>query len=451
LAQIAQTQSVQYPLVQYNKNIATSLNHDDPFVISKTIAFDVNRNSYYDHLTIHENVSSTIFPGGIAGGVQLVRGDRDQQHDFLVLVRISSSSEEALDLVSISNETQTVYVNSTVSAPSPSTSEPKDEFSIAIDIIIFVKPGVLQFGTTTIWTSNLNIDIRQDLYFETYHMYLYATQGSITGIESFAFTAHEISISIEHGSILGNWSLPSSISLTTDTGDIDIALVPKRWSSGPWTKGNLTALAKTGDIAIRMPLEENRLSLRNGTTRIEAHKGSITGTFVHGSVTSLLAYNSITATLLPYWAFYEWEGIQHNHITTSASHGNTTIEVLPPIIDTYYKINPLFFSISRHIQSSDAPPSPLLHMNVTYPGQWGGTATGHAGFGGLVYVSGEDFEEIEKNVSVVRVERRPLGSELWFEVEMGIAELRLEGCDVLGCGFSKGLEMNMDQVEGGLE
>jgi hypothetical protein len=54
-----------------------------------------------------------------------------------------------------------------------------------------------------------------------------------------------------------------------------------------------------------MPLERGRLSLRSGTTQIQAHKGSITERFVHGAVTSLEAYNSINATILPYWAFRE--------------------------------------------------------------------------------------------------------------------------------------------------
>lgn len=167
-------------------------------------------------------------------------------------------------------------------------------------------------------------------------------------MESLDFTAHEIIISTGNGSILGNWSLPASISLSTDNGNIDIDLVPKQWPWGPSTGGDVVALAKTGDIAMRMPLERGRLSLRNGTTRIQAHKGSITGRFVYGVVMSLEAYGSINATILPYWAFREWAGIQHDFITTDSWHGSTTVEVLPPIIDSYYRINPLFFAVSQH-------------------------------------------------------------------------------------------------------
>ena len=229
-------------------------------------------------------------------------------------------------------------------------------------------------------------------------------------MESLDSTAHEIIISTGNGSFLGNWSLPASTSLNTDNGNIDIDLAPKQWSWGPSTGGDVVALAKTGDIAMRMPLEHGRLSLRNETTRIQAHKGSITRRFVHGAVTSLEAYDSINATSLPYWAFHEWAGIQHNFITTDSWHGSTTVEVLPPIIDSYYKINSLFFAASRHKPGSWVSPlSPVLCMKLTYPGEWGGTVVGHSSFGGVVYISGEDFEELKKNLSTVKVQRRPVG------------------------------------------
>ena len=147
------------------------------------------------------------------------------------------------------------------------------------------------------------------------------------------------------------------------------------------------------------------------------------------AVTSLEAYDSINATILPYWAFHEWAGIQHNFITTNSWHGSTTVEVLSPIIDSYYKINHLFFAVSRHKQGSWVPPlSPVLHTELTYPGERGGTAVGHSSFGGVVYISGEDFEELKRNLSTVMVQRRPVGSDLRFEANMGIAELHLNAC-----------------------
>lgn len=110
----------------------------------------------------------------------------------MVLVQVSSSSEEALKFVSINNNTYTVYVDSTSTTPPTHSSEPLD---LGIDIISFVRPHVLQSSRTDVWTANLDIDIWQDLWFETNDMSLTSVQGTITGTESLAFTAHKISIS----------------------------------------------------------------------------------------------------------------------------------------------------------------------------------------------------------------------------------------------------------------
>ena len=67
-------------------------------------------------------------------------------------------------------------------------------------------------------------------------------------------------------------------------------------------------------------------------------------------------------------------------------------------------------------------------MKLTYPGEWGGTAAGHSSFGGVVYIGGEDFEELKRNLSTVKVQRRPVVSDLRFEADMGITELYLNAC-----------------------
>jgi hypothetical protein len=409
--------------LQGNQDVQIS----DWFTLSKIYSFDININRYDDHLTIYENVSSLDFPSGINGGLKFAAGEVNQAHSFIVLVQISSSSSEALDLISISNDTYSVSVTSTQSSnPSPLPNDP-----VTLDIIIFTRPHSLQFGHTTISTTNLPITIWPDLYFETYHLQLSSKFGSITGSESWQFVAHEIDVSTYHGDILGNWALPGSISLTATNGSISIELIPKQWSSGPYTAGSLFAFAGAGDIDIRMPLQCEALSLRNGTSVIEAPRGSISGTFVHGAVTSLKAYKSINATIKPYWAFYEWSGIQHNFITTTSLHGNTSIIVLPPRIEPYYKINPLWFSVSKHVQGTGL----AQVMQLTYPGEWGGVATGYSGFGARIEVSGEDFEEVERSEKGVKVQRPPKSSELYFEADVGRAELRLNACEVPGCGY----------------
>ena len=51
-------------------------------------------------------------------------------------------------------------------------------------------------------------------------------------------------------------------------------------------------------------------------------------------------------------------------------------------------------------------------------------------------MSGEDFKEVERTYKIVKIERRPLGSELYFEIDMGMAELHLNLCS-LRCMWPK--------------
>ena len=144
-------------------------------MISKEFFFDIDRSHFVDHFAIEENLNSTLFPGGITGGVRYARGDVDQKHSFVVLVQASSSSEETLSYLFIGN-TYTVFVDS--SGP----SAPVDVLQIQLEIIVFVKPHSLQFGPTKVHAANVDIEIWEGLYFETYNMQLISLQGFIIGV-----------------------------------------------------------------------------------------------------------------------------------------------------------------------------------------------------------------------------------------------------------------------------
>ncbi|CAI6331786.1 unnamed protein product [Periconia digitata] len=435
-AQLAQTQSAQYPLLP-NQREAAPLPHDeDRFMITKTVFFEVNPEDRPNDVAIHENISSTIFPRGVTGGIEFVPGEWGQQHKLTALVRLSSNNEIALNLVSIRNDTRNLFVDS-ASVPSPSLDSTLAlDPALKVDIVVFIKPQTFRLRKTHVSTVNLNIQFFQDIWFETYYLTLSAVNGFITGLQSPRFMVQDINITSHHGPILGNWSLSASASFTTLTNNIYVNLFPTLWSAGPYTTANIFAQSEKGNIDIRMPFEPDKLSLRNGSSIIETRQGSITGTLVHCGETVLKAGNEIDVKLLPYWAFYNREVVMpHNYITTESGDGNTTVEVLPPVYHRYYKMNPLFFAVSRHVQGDVVSGNEYRRMKLVYPGQWGGVATGYAGGGGNVDIRGKDFEEVERNGSVVQVERRPLGSQLWFEADAGSAELVLEPCYEVGCGF----------------
>src|SRR3569833_1717269 len=424
----------QLPLIEASVDNVQSAGK--PFTRERVFEFDINWRSMRssDYFVIDERVRSSSFSGEMGGGVKLVPGHASQQNDTIILDRVTSSDEQALDTIAIESRNDTyhgVYITSVDTAAPPNHGP-----DLAIDIFVFIKPQTLQFAATSIQTANLNIEIWPDLRFETYDMYLWSGK-SVAGLGTYwdllvFFIAFILWISTIDGPIKGNWSLPSSVTFETVSGNVDVDLFPKQWSAGPSTTGDLSARSRQGNVTIRMPLESGKRSLRNGTTRVEAPNGHISGTFVHSTITSLVALGSINVTLLPYSAFSATGNVQLNYITTESKQGNTSLKVLEPVIDSYYKINPLFFTVSRHHLGSGQN----NNMWISYPGQWGGTAVGR---GRSISITGGDFEVVETNSTYMKATRRPLGSDLLFTSEANPAELVLEECKVLDCGWPAAL------------
>ena len=347
------------------------------------------------------------------GTIRLSRGDPEQQHNFMIGVDIAGSSQQAIDSVvwRIDSEHNAMYLRC-VEFPSIDDTNADWDATIRLDVTVFVKPHTLQFGEFSIGADFLDIEIDEGLSFETYHMSLFSTQGNIHGKEIQEFTAHEISVVSTNGSITGNWSLPAQIKLRTGGWNsldrpIDISLVPKMWSSGPSTQGIVSAETQGGDIDIRMPLKDN-LSLRNMSINIHSQLGSISCSLVTGYITSLSTLSgTIDATLLPYYALQDV-----STLITSTAAGHTKVHVLPPIIDSYYQVNPLKNTKSEHSTTSGA-------LKLRYPMQWAGAALGLSETGS-VGIEGDRFNTIvqEGHMVVARTDDE-IASRLDFSTTTG--------------------------------
>lgn len=388
---------------------------------NRDLRFGFGEGTYMDPFTLTEDIDAQLFADGVNGMISVATGSSTQEHNFEVLVRISSStSESVLDTVLVEVAGQVINLRALAPPPSSERQQPEKRPDIKVKVAILVRPHTLQFGLTNIDTKNLDIKLWPGLDFETYHLNLHTSLGSVTSSEVNLFTAHEINIEAYSASITGTWSLPSSISFTSVNGDIDVDLIPKRWSTGPWTRGDLKATTQIGDISIRMPLQRDQLALRNYTAQLSTVVGSIRAELVHGALTDLMTYiGDINATLLTHWAFAEWQGVQHNYIRTDVTQGSTYIDVLPSVDVDFYVPRPLCFAVSRHRVAEG-------NMELAYPRDWCGTAAGVAEEGTLE-IEGEDFEVIETREKwAKRVQRRPLGSDLGFLVKKGDGKLILK-------------------------
>jgi hypothetical protein len=406
---------------------STHVHHDQILNYTKRelVHFDIDELAYAPvsaaaSITESLSICQYSYAWNATGRVRFAAGDPQQPYNFMVGVDLAGSSQQAIDSVvwPIHSKFNSMYIRCVEFRPEDEAITDWDA-TIHVDVTVFVKPHTLQFGEFKVTTGVLDIEIDKGLTYETYHMHLYSREGDIYGKEIQDFTAHDISAVAQSGSITGNWSLPGKIVLQTggrnprDKG-IDIDLAPKMWSSGPSTQGIISATTQGGDIDIRMPLNDN-LSLRNMSINVQSQVGSISGTFVTGYHTSLSTLSgSIDATLLPYF------GLQDTcTYTTSTAAGSTTIRVLPPIIDDYYRINPLKNTKSDHTVRSGS-------LNLSYPPQWVGAALGLSETG-YVYAEGDRFRTIvqEDHLVVARTDDE-IASRLDFSTTTGTGMLVIE-------------------------
>lgn len=367
----------------------------------------------YNNFTVEEALGGSFNYNNVEGMVALVKGDPNQPHSAEVLVKATSPDQSTLDCIELSNDKASLRI---LTKPGCTFISPK----VHIDIVVAVRPGTLQFGNvgTHVASRFLDIIVWRELYFETYMMTLRSQYGDVGCQETSSFAAHDITVASDFGKITGNWSLPRSISFSTIAGEIDLDLPPKRWSSGPSSLGALTATSKTGNINIRMPFELGQLSLRNLTTNIVTDAGAVHANIVHGAVTHIQTVTgSINATLLPYWAFYQFQGVQFNYITTVCNVCSTHVNVLTPS-DNYYAIPALFFARSKHVADTG-------NMVLTYPKEWAGVAEWKVDIG-AAKISGGDFEVIEDGGLSGKIQRRPLGSKLFAGVKVGALDLTMK-------------------------
>lgn len=406
-----------------NNNSTNKLNHGSKssgqYLLDARFGFDVERYDYHTRLIVYENLSRRYDQNNVDGTIAFVKGDFKQPHNFEVLVKARSTEEESLDCLEFNaNEfSLSIRTSSTESTEHCSTSGS----NVQVDIVIAVRPSSLQLGVivTKIYTNFLSIIIWPEIEFQTNYMALRSIYGDVICYETFFFTARSITITSDHGLITGNWSLPVSIAFATIVGKIDVDLLPKLWSAGTSTRGALEAQSVSGDIHICMPFEEDKLSLRNSTTSIVTQYGSVATSLVHGAITNITTrFGTINATLLPYWAFDLWDGVQHNYITTSCISYNTILDVLDPIGDDYYKIRPLYFTRSRH----DAA---IGEMSPYYSREWAGTAEWKVE-DGTASISGEDYEVVEDRGLRGKIQRLPRGSDMYAGLRTGTLFLTMK-------------------------
>jgi hypothetical protein len=352
----------------------------------------------------------------VVGKIHVTRADESQHSDINIRVRVGSESAKEFRQIQVIPSDDGLLIQSPITTATDVSDENPCSF---IYVIVYVKPKLMVWGTFDVNSTILSVELDKTATFEGYHFSFSSIYGSIASSNVVNYTilqyvtAHEMRLTTTTGTIFGNWSFGSTMTIEGGEGPIDMHIVPYRWSSGPWTLGILSASTSSGNISIKTPFDKDKLSMRNYTTHISSKSGSIIGALIHGSSTSLHTISgSIDVDILPYNVYRQFG----SDIATSSQQGSTDIRILSPIKDSYYNENPLNWTTSSHLQLEGS-------LKLQYPREWWGRLYGLANRSNLT-LQGPELKDIHhQDNRSVSARKGDGGSELLFAVHHGVVEL----------------------------
>lgn len=297
------------------------------------------------------------------------------------------------------------------SRPDRSTGLQNYYSCLSVEIHLFVSPDT-KLAALRIYLENIGIDFQEDLSLSVNGVTdVTALSGNINCDESKTFSSRETIINVASGSITGNWALLDLLSITAQSGDVNVGVYPGEASRSRPAPANLIVHSQSGGCHITT--SQTNLPDRDYRTEVISQSGGIGGVFVHGSRTYLKSSSgSIRAEITPH------DGdIQGSSLVTEAHSGGTTVTVHEP-----YQHDAIF----SHMQSRHSSASGSLQLH--YPKQWEGTIEGNVLSGGLE-VSGRDVKIIEQNkigsMRRVKAVRGRGNSYLSFDSASGSARIDL--------------------------
>ncbi|PVH96220.1 hypothetical protein DM02DRAFT_599577 [Periconia macrospinosa] len=200
-------------------------------------------------------------------------------------------------------------------------------------------------------------------------------------LDSVSFNSRETHLRTISGSISGKYALFDLINIETKSGSVNVNIEPKEAVEGSSPSAVFAASSLSGTI--RADFMRKRIPARDYKVNISATVGSVEGTFIHGSTTSLHTIEGqINADLLPY---HPTGADESSTLTTSTTDGLTMVRLRSPYRNDPASAVPTMKKlVSNHKTISGA-------IDLTYPQQWEGNLEGQS-FNGTVHLQGRDLE-----------------------------------------------------------
>jgi hypothetical protein len=352
-----------------------------------------------------------------SGRIHIQEGDPSQTSDIEVRLGIRSSSttdhrnivsdhsESSLDLDYLpSDDDEDVCTEITL------TVYFRPQSPVRILDVLEIRSNILE-----IWTWNLAWPINNLILHTSHGINLF-----LAGKYAPESHPRNISVSSITGFVGGAYVCDGTINLHTESGQIDLLLVP-RFTTGRTTQPELISVSSTSgvvnigtlwDLWIQQPF----------THRTEVHtvSANISADIPHGSLTNLSSVTgNISAYLRPFAATSPTD---NNAIYTSTQSGST-----------------LFYLDNADREPLDELYDPLLHITSThyvgrgmmalrYPFSWFGGmhATVGGGGQGSIKFKGSALDEVEQGEGYVKAVRgRGAGSRMEARVEVGMMDVTL--------------------------
>ncbi|KAI9699223.1 MAG: hypothetical protein M1820_007195 [Bogoriella megaspora] len=360
--------------------------------------------SYFDHrhfsfddpesFLLDERIDGEdLILGGVSGMIRLAPGSNTQKHNIEVEVSYATSDNWVIRKIDVAT-TETALIVRTPSL----TREARSSFNNpCLDVVIDVSvaPGV-ELENLAINSANLGLHLRSGVDISVSNTTAINARGSVAAAW---FDSRKTIIHSGSGSVSGVYSLRDLLSITTESGSINVSVDPKNASDQyprpaesifNSAQGSITVKFPTADTTTRakksfLPETGGMWSFgvpdRDYRTTVTTKTGSIHGSFLHGSATKLITTSgSITASVYPLHASSEMSGLG-----TVTRSGTTRLHVHDPLLESGVPV--------RHLYSSHDSGSGSLHLQ--FPSVWEGTIKGVAE-SGSIHVVGKGVEVIEE-------------------------------------------------------
>ncbi|KAF2834728.1 hypothetical protein M501DRAFT_999972 [Patellaria atrata CBS 101060] len=230
---------------------------------------------------------------------------------------------------------------------------------------------------------------------------------SNTAISS--FRSRKTRIDLSSGSVSGKYSLLDLLSVKTQSGSINIDVEPKEADEDDPQPAEFSASSNSGSIRVMFPTDST-IPDREYHTTINEKDGSVSGSLIHGTSTSITSYSgSISVDILPFEA-----DPGRTTLRTSSHSGSQAVNILTPFKDAGTPM--------KHLQSSHKSKSGQLSMS--YPKEWEGEIKGSVS-SGSVKVIGEDIDTIREGKGGYLYEKGNGESSMDFESNSGSVRIRI--------------------------